>query len=137
MPPAVLEEAEGQGGGFEVTVSQQSNLTDPEGNKTAHVESVEENEEAPARVVTSGEESEIRRSKRITSSLRFRLKVPVTACSAPFDLSYHPGILKFYEPPMQRQKWGDTQILPRVNWGDLFFDLFYVAAAYNVSWKHH
>jgi low temperature requirement protein LtrA len=39
----------------------------------------------------------------------------------------------FYQPPFQRQKWGDTQVLPHVNWGDLFFDLFYVAAAYNLA----
>ena len=51
----------------------------------------------------------------------------------PFDISYHPGAITFFAPPRQRQRWGDTQILPRVNWGDLFFDLFYVAAAYNVS----
>jgi hypothetical protein len=34
----------------------------------------------------------------------------------------------FRQPPKQRQKWGDTQILPHVNWGDLFFDLFYVVS---------
>jgi len=39
----------------------------------------------------------------------------------------------FFSPPIQRQKWGDTQIRPHVNWGDLFFDLFYVAAAYNLA----
>ena len=33
----------------------------------------------------------------------------------------------------QRQRWDDHQILPHVNWGDLFFDLFYVAAAYNLA----
>lgn len=38
-----------------------------------------------------------------------------------------------YAPPRQRQKWGETQVLPRINWGDLFFDLHYVAATYNVS----
>jgi hypothetical protein len=38
-----------------------------------------------------------------------------------------------FSPIRQRQKWGDPQVLPRVNWGDLFFDLFYVAATYNVS----
>jgi len=42
--------------------------------------------------------------------------------------------LAFFEPPYQRQRWGDTQILPHINWGDLFFDLFYVAAAYNLSY---
>eukprot|EP00565_Helicotheca_tamesis_P001307 CAMPEP_0185727646 /NCGR_PEP_ID=MMETSP1171-20130828/3277_1 /TAXON_ID=374046 /ORGANISM="Helicotheca tamensis, Strain CCMP826" /LENGTH=650 /DNA_ID=CAMNT_0028396257 /DNA_START=26 /DNA_END=1978 /DNA_ORIENTATION=- len=38
-----------------------------------------------------------------------------------------------YAPPLQRQKWGDDQILPHINWGDIFFDLFYVAAAYNLG----
>ena len=39
-----------------------------------------------------------------------------------------------YSPPRQRQKWGDAQSLPHVNWGDLFFDLHYVAATYNISY---
>jgi hypothetical protein len=60
-------------------------------------------------------------------------RVSITAASAPFDATYHPGKIVFFAPPRQRQRWGDTQILPRLNWGDLFFDLFYVAAAYNVS----
>eukprot|EP00934_Nitzschia_sp_Nitz4_P007472 Nitzschia sp. Nitz4//scaffold31_size150131//3535//5854//NITZ4_002807-RA/size150131-processed-gene-0.124-mRNA-1//-1//CDS//3329547596//7462//frame0 len=51
----------------------------------------------------------------------------------PNEKSYHPVSLKLYSPPIQRQRWGQRQILPRVNWGDLFFDLFYVAAAYNAS----
>ncbi len=38
----------------------------------------------------------------------------------------------WYLPPVQRQRWCDDQILPHVNWGDLFFDLFYVGAAYNL-----
>lgn len=29
------------------------------------------------------------------------------------DISYHPGRVVFYCPPQQRQKWGDSQILPR------------------------
>jgi len=41
---------------------------------------------------------------------------------------------KFWLPPIQRQRWGDDQVLPHVNWGDLFFDLFYVAAAYNLAY---
>lgn len=41
--------------------------------------------------------------------------------------------IPLYSPPRQRQRWTDTQILPHVNWGDLFFDLFYVAAAYNLD----
>jgi len=50
-----------------------------------------------------------------------------------YDVTYRPGKLLLYSPPRQRQKWGQEQILPRVNWGDLFFDLFYVASTYNVS----
>lgn len=49
------------------------------------------------------------------------------------DISYRPRAIVLYSPPIQRQKWGDKQALPRMNWGDLFFDLFYVAATYNVS----
>jgi hypothetical protein len=57
----------------------------------------------------------------------------VTAEAAPYDISYRPGRIMLYSPIRQRQKWGDTQVLPRTNYGDLFFDLFYVAATYNVS----
>lgn len=38
-----------------------------------------------------------------------------------------------YTKPIQRQKWGDHQLHPVVNWGDLFFDLFYVGMAYNLG----
>jgi hypothetical protein len=41
--------------------------------------------------------------------------------------------LPFYAPPRQRQRWGDAQVAPHTNWGDVFFDLFYVAAAYNLG----
>jgi hypothetical protein len=53
--------------------------------------------------------------------------------AAPYDISYRPSLLLLYSRPVQRQKWGDTQILPRIDWGDLFFDLFYVGATFNVS----
>lgn len=42
--------------------------------------------------------------------------------------------LVVWSPPKQRQRWGDVDVLPHINWGDLFFDLFYVAAAYNLSY---
>ena len=45
----------------------------------------------------------------------------------------HETMLPWYSPPVQRQRWGKDQMLPHVNWGDLFFDLFYVAAAYNLG----
>jgi len=53
--------------------------------------------------------------------------------SAGLDRSGRPAAVNFYARPQQRQKWGDAQCLPRVNWGDLFFDLFFVAATYQVT----
>lgn len=47
--------------------------------------------------------------------------------------AHHGGKVPFYAPPLQRQRWGEDQVLPHVNWGDIFFDLFYVAAAYNLG----
>ncbi len=50
------------------------------------------------------------------------------------DIAYVPGVkIRLFSPPRQRQKWGSDQVLPHVNWGDLFFDLFYVAAFYNLG----
>lgn len=57
----------------------------------------------------------------------------VTAEAAPYDINYYPGRVLLYSPIRQRQKWGDLQVLPVTAWENLFFDLFYVAATYNVS----
>jgi hypothetical protein len=69
-------------------------------------------------------------SRRFSSSA-----LTMHSCAYLHFLFFCYSVLQFNtdRPPKQRQKWGDTQILPRVNWGDLFFDLYYVAAAYNVS----
>ena len=72
-------------------------------------------------------------SMRSLSERGVQRRFVVTAEETPFDISYHPGRVLFYSPPRQRQRWGDSQVLPRTNWGDIFFDLFYVAATYNVS----
>lgn len=53
---------------------------------------------------------------RSRSVARMSRRTSVTAASAPYDRSYHPSRVKFYCPPRQRQRWGDTQILPRTNW---------------------
>lgn len=39
----------------------------------------------------------------------------------------------YYAPPKQRQRWGESQVLPHVNWGDLYWDLFYVSGAFNLA----
>jgi len=40
----------------------------------------------------------------------------------------------FYSPPRQRKlKWDDPDHHVHKDWGDMFFDLFYVAAAYNLG----
>mmetsp|Transcript_8215 Transcript_8215/g.10734 ORF Transcript_8215/g.10734 Transcript_8215/m.10734 type:complete len:577 (+) Transcript_8215:116-1846(+) len=41
--------------------------------------------------------------------------------------------MPFYVAPRQRQRWSDDQHAPHTDWGDIFFDLFYVAAAYNLG----
>lgn len=46
---------------------------------------------------------------------------------------HHRRFMPLVSRPIQRQRWSDTQIRPVVNWGDLFFDLFHVAAFYNLS----
>jgi len=61
-----------------------------------------------------------------------------------FKMSPHAGdhhggerksfISIFAVSPKQRQRWGETQHLPHVVWGDIFYDLFYVAAAYNCGY---
>jgi hypothetical protein len=44
----------------------------------------------------------------------------------------HGSKTPWYLPPIQRQRWGEDQDLPHIDWGDLFFDLFYVGAAFNL-----
>lgn len=41
----------------------------------------------------------------------------ITAEKAVFDVSYHPRRVLLYAPPRQRRKWGDSDTLPRINWG--------------------
>ena len=50
-----------------------------------------------------------------------------------YEDNSHPHNIPWYSAPIQRQRWADAQVLPHINWGDLFFDLFYVAAAYNMG----
>ncbi|CAB9505398.1 expressed unknown protein [Seminavis robusta] len=76
-------------------------------------------------------DDETHQARRRASHLRASQRASISG--TPFDVSYHPSQIVLYSRPQQRQRWGDTQVLPRVNWGDLFFDLYYVAAAYNTS----
>ena len=41
--------------------------------------------------------------------------------------------LPWYAHPIQRQRWNEDHVLPHVDWGDLFFDLFYVGAGEKVT----
>lgn len=41
--------------------------------------------------------------------------------------------MPYYTHPKQRQIWGEAQVVPHKDWGDIFFDLFYVAGAYNLG----
>ena len=37
-------------------------------------------------------------------------------------------MMPLFSRPKQRQRWGDNQAHPHTDWGDIFFDLFFVAA---------
>ncbi len=41
--------------------------------------------------------------------------------------------MKWWSPPKQRQRWGDSLILPSGTWGQMFFDLFYVGGCINLG----
>ena len=71
---------------------------------------------------------EVPRGTAIRQSTQQQLYLSVSFLPAPTRR------LIVFDPPRQRQRWGDNQVLPHVNWGDLYFDLFYVAAAYNLSY---
>uniref|UniRef100_A0A7S4AHK8 Uncharacterized protein n=1 Tax=Pseudo-nitzschia australis TaxID=44445 RepID=A0A7S4AHK8_9STRA len=45
----------------------------------------------------------------------------------------HSGVNPLYAKPVQRQLWGDPHLVVHIGWNTLFFDLFYVAAAYNLG----
>jgi len=80
-------------------------------------------------------DSEIPRHTTATEEVVDHASQAQRRVSAVGDVSYHPGVglIPIFAPPRQRQKWGDTQVLPRTNWGDIFFDLWFVAVAYNVG----
>ncbi|CAB9525885.1 expressed unknown protein [Seminavis robusta] len=91
-------------------------------------EQQEETTAMTAEEETPGEQSHL---------LKHSASSPVSAHSA--GNSSHGSIRRLeekvplYANPKQRQRWDDVQMLPHVNWGDLYFDLFYVAAAYQLS----
>ena len=97
-------------------------MTIEEGNRTAVAVAAEV--EKPQKVEGDDDDKVTPSSKYTSSTLA--------------DLFARKPSMKAFPPlwkrPVQRQKWGDTQIHPVVNWGDLFFDLFYVGAAYNLSY---
>jgi hypothetical protein len=58
------------------------------------------------------------RAHRATrSGTKVERRVAVTGGIAICDVSYRPGSrMRLYSRPLQRQRWGETQVLPRVNW---------------------
>ena len=59
------------------------------------------------------------------------------ASSSSFSFLEHSNyftLIPLYRPPRQRHRWGEPQHPPpHKHWGDIFLDLFYVAAAYNLG----
>jgi Bacterial low temperature requirement A protein (LtrA) len=96
-----------------------TNVTDPEAAATTTSAEVLEEINRPSSTTTATRQS------NATCAVSSTRRVSIYASQR-----YH---VRLFSPPRQRQKWGDDQYLPRVNWGDLFFDLFYVAAFYNLG----
>ena len=47
-----------------------------------------------------------------------RRRYVVTAEESGFkNFTYHPAGVMLYSPPRQRQRWGETQSLPLIDWG--------------------
>ena len=111
--------------------------SDDKGNAATPAEDVETSNPNPGAVefeetkgvnFLSRETSFITRNSSKTRSKKNK-RVSVYA-----NITYVPGVkIRVFSPPRQRQTWGSDQVLPHVNWGDLFFDLFYVAAFYNLG----
>jgi len=48
--------------------------------------------------------------------------------------AYAPDVkIRWFSPPRQLQKWGADQISPHTDWGNIFFDLFYVAGFFGMG----
>lgn len=73
--------------------------------------------------------------ERVTSANQVHPLQAAQQCSQWNTLDFPQPVKGFvlWSPPKQRQRWGDETTLPHINWGDLFFDLFYVSAALNLS----
>ena len=65
-------------------------------------------------------------------SLHKRLKTRASATAATI-ITRKPRYFKLRRAPQQMQRWGEHQHHPHTNWGDLFFDLIYVAAAFQLG----
>jgi hypothetical protein len=65
-------------------------------------------------------------------NINLSLDEPDDNANATHQNHHQGGSTPFYRPPLQRHRWHEEICLPHINWGDLFFDLFYVGAAYNL-----
>ena len=68
-----------------------------------------------------------RSSASAIKTVRKRTNVIGTLSEAP------PRIFALRKPPRQMQHWGEPQLHPHTNWFDLFFDLIFVGAAYQLG----
>ena len=64
-----------------------------------------------------------------TASRRYVVTAERTA--APTEVSFKG--MNLYCPPRQIKRWDEDEMEQKTDWGNLFFDLFFVAATYNVS----
>jgi low temperature requirement protein LtrA len=79
-------------------------------------------------------------SDAIESEAHLRRRAPSVTARARADTAFVASIdapptenFEFYRPPTQMVHWGQPQHLPHTNWFDLFFDLIYVATAFQLG----
>src|SRR5210317_2214880 len=81
--------------------------------------------------------NEMSEVERVTAANQVHPLQAVQQCSQFNTLDFPQPVKRFvlWSPPKQRQRWGDETTLPHINWGDLFFDLFYVLATLRAAFS--
>ena len=65
----------------------------------------------------------------LAHNIEYRIKLRAASTMATEEINLDTSANnRFRKSPTQRQKWGEDQTVENTNWGDMFFDLFYVVS---------
>jgi hypothetical protein len=115
VPATPIEEGEQQVEKQEIQKEEDTMYNDEEGEQQVQVQKQEIQEEDMMYNDhhDSGAAAPVNANGRKQKQHVVQRRTGVTAEAAPYDISYRPGRIMLYSPIRQRQKWGDTQVLPR------------------------